>query len=167
MLALFFTNVASLAGFTVVPTEKFDQLTASHDAIEKLKLNHAKQKTLTTEHFFNRTSQKVGQTALSALTIGAQAVVGTLTYMELNEYCEEKQRLSEQENLLFNINNGFDFDTCLRFAKKDSIDIKEQAWNMVKKTANVDVVAAGEDIKTSQKELAKQLKQIESLYKQP
>lgn len=131
---IFFNSLFGMLGYAAIPLEQLHKLKASTQVVDKLKANHKAKKKKVTKRFAKRTGKKVGATAVSAATIGTVAVVGTLTYIELNEYCEEKRELLKEENILFNKNQSFDFTQCMEEAKADSTQIAEEAWLMVKKS---------------------------------
>lgn len=129
---LFFSSLFGMMGYAAIPLEQLHKLKATTQVVDKMKANHKTKKNRITKRFAKRTGKKVGATAVSAATIGTVAVVGTLTYIELNEYCEEKRELTKEENILFGKNDAFDFNQCLEEAKVESTEIAEEAWMMVK-----------------------------------
>lgn len=133
---LFFSSLFGMLGYAAIPLDQLHKLKASTQIVDKLKANHKTKKNRVTKKFAKRTGKKVGATAVSAATIGTVAVVGTLTYIELNEYCEEKGELLKEENILFNKSDVFNFSQCMEEAKQDSTQIAEEAWSMVKKSGS-------------------------------
>ena len=133
---VFFSNLFNMLGYAVIPLEQLHKLKASTQVVERLKANHKTKKHKITKRFAKRAGKKVGATAVSAATIGTVAVVGTLTYIELNEYCEEKHELIKEENILYSQNTAFNFTQCMEGAKADSSQIAKEAWSMVKKSGS-------------------------------
>lgn len=131
---IFFSSLFGMLGYAAIPLEQLHKLKASTQVVEKLKANHKTKKNKITKKFAKRTGKKVGATAVSAATIGTVAVVGTLTYIELNEYCEEKKELLKEEDILYGQSTEFDFSQCMEEAKAESTQIAEEAWSMVKQS---------------------------------
>ena len=88
------------------------------------------------KRFIKRSGKKVAITAASAATIGTVAVIGTLTYLEISQYCDEKKRLNDEANILFDTQEKFDMQACLEQGKKDSAQFANQAWQSVKHSSS-------------------------------
>ncbi|GAD03605.1 hypothetical protein AALB_3685 [Agarivorans albus MKT 106] len=87
-----------------------------------------------------------------------------MTYIEINEFCEDQRQLSEEENILFNMNLTFDFSTCVESAKEDSTKIAQEAWTMVKQSGISAVESVDETIEPSRRELIKAFEAIDQFF---
>lgn len=164
VVKLFFSSMLGFLGYATLPLEQFQKLKASQQVVNKLKANHKAKKVKVTKRFFKRTGKKVGATAISAATIGTVAVVGTLTYIEINEYCEDKNTLIEEENILFNKSDVFDFDACVEEVKSDSSKITQEAWLMVKQSSDDMVESLDDVLAPTRKELIKLFETIDKYF---
>ncbi|MBU2872171.1 hypothetical protein [Colwellia sp. E2M01] len=163
---LFMSSLLGVLGYAAVPLAELSSLKASQQAVNKLKANHQSKKTKATKKFAKRTGKKVGAIALSAVTIGTVAVVGTLTYIELNEYCEQKRELINEENILYNTNLSFDFNICMEEAKADSTLIADEAWKTVKESSAEVVGEINNFLQPSREELRKLFEKIDRYFAQ-
>lgn len=133
LIAKFFlSGFLGLFGYSAVTLSELQRLTASKQVVEKMKTRHKAKKVNATKKFYKRAGKKVSATALSAATLGTVAVVGTLTYLEISQYCEEQKELIDDENILFSTHELFDTTACLSRAKEDSMAITSAALAEVK-----------------------------------
>ncbi|TYK64349.1 hypothetical protein [Colwellia echini] len=161
---LFFSSLLGVFGYAALPIAELSKLKASQQVVDKLKTNHKAKKTKTTTKFAKRTGKKVGAIAISAATIGTVAVIGTLTYIELNEYCEEKRELINEENILYNTNLTFDFNICMEQAKSESSLIADEAWSTVKASSTEVIDNINGFLKPSREELSRLFEKIDKYF---
>ena len=107
--------------------------------IDTIKKRHKTKNLNASKRFSQRSSKKIALSAITAGTIGTVGVVFTVAGLEVYDYCEDKQELLKDENILFDTNKKFNYKTCLDEATKDSKKIitlvKEpikNAWNETK-----------------------------------
>jgi len=166
LIAKFFlSGFLGLFGYSAIALEELQKLTASRQVVDKMKARHKTKKVNATKKFYKRAGKKVSATALSAATLGTVAVVGTLTYLEISQYCEEQKELIDDENILFSTNQSFDTEVCLSSAKEDSIAITSEALAGIK-AAVVDasdhiIDSANDLLEPSRKELIKLFEYID------
>ena len=91
----------------------------------------------------NRTSKKITVTAVSAATIGTAAVVVAVAAFEVYDYCEDKEEIHNDGNLLFKSDDKFDYKECLNDATEDS----EEIIASIKKAVPKAVESTWEDTK--------------------
>jgi hypothetical protein len=132
----FFVSIFSLFGYAAVPIESLASLTHSKKVVQKMQTRHKTKTANVSKEFIKRSGKKVAITAVSAATVGTVAVIGTLTYLEINQYCEEKRVLNDDANILFDTETDFDMNACLEQGKQDSVSIANQAWKSVKESSD-------------------------------
>ncbi len=133
---LFMNTILGLFGLAATSVKTMQQLKASRTIVEKMKTRHHQKKLKLTKRLAKRSSKRVASTA----TIGAVAVAVTMTSLEMADYCEEKEPLQEDENVLNGTAIEFDLDQCLEEAKKESKeilnDLKDSSVAAVSKAFN-------------------------------
>jgi hypothetical protein len=138
--SLFFNTLLGAFGLTMTSIDALQNLKTSQLVAERMKKRHEEKKIKTTKKYATRASKRVASTALAAATIGTVAVVATMTYFEITDYCEEKQDLQEDANILYQTEVTFDFDQCIQEGKKDSVtimsEVKESSITMVSSALN-------------------------------
>jgi len=160
LIAKFFlTSFLGLFGYSAVALGDLQKLTTSKQIVDRMKTRHQAKKVNATKKFYKRAGKKVSATAVSAATLGTVAVVGTLTYLEVSQYCEEQKELIDDENILFSTNESFDNEACLKRAKDDSVAITTEAIEAIKvgvvNTATPIIDGANDLLEPSRKELIK------------
>lgn len=136
VVKFFFTSLFSLFGYAAVPIESLASLTHSKKIMQKMQTRHKVKSANVSKRFIKRSGKKVAITAASAATIGTVAVIGTLTYLEISQYCDDKQVLNEDANILFDTQEEFDLQACLEQGKQDSANFANEAWNNVKDSSS-------------------------------
>ncbi len=136
VVKFFLNSVFSLFGYAVLPIESLKSLTHSKKIVQKMQHRNRAKSANVSKNFIKRSGKKVAITAVSAATIGTVAVIGTLTYLEISQYCEDKQVLNEEANILFDTDKQFDMNACLEQGKKDSAYFGNEAWQSIKKTSS-------------------------------
>lgn len=132
----FFTSIFALFGYAALPIENLANLTHSKKIVQKMQHRHKVKNANVSKRFIKRSGKKVAVTAVSAATIGTVAVIGTLTYLEVSQYCDEKRVLNDDANILFDTQEEFDMEACLEQGKKDSAQFANEAWKNVKESSN-------------------------------
>jgi len=128
----FFSSIFGLFGYAALPIEQLNKLAHSKNIVKKMQSRHKTKSANVSKRFIKRSGKKVAITAVSAATIGTVAVIGTLTYLEISQYCDEKLVLNDDANVLFNTENKFDMSACLEQGKQDSANFANEAWQSIK-----------------------------------
>ncbi len=131
----FFANVLALFGYAAMPLTELAHLTQAKQIVHKMQKRHKSKSANVSKRFIKRSGKKVAVTAVSAATIGTVAVIGTLTYLEISHFCEEKRTLNDDANILFGENDSFDMQACLSQGKHDSANFANEAWQQVKNSS--------------------------------
>jgi len=170
IVKFFFSNILSLFGLAVLPLENLKSLQYSTQIVKKMQDRHKVKSENISKRFIKRSGTKVVVTAVSAATIGTIAVIGTLTYLEISQYCDDKYLLNEDANLLFNIENNFDMQACLEQGKQDSAHFANAAWQSIKDQSNdvLDEIERSTDefLDPSRKTTAELFESIDKWYNQ-
>ena len=132
----FFASIFSFFGYAALPVEKLAGLNHSQKVVQKMQTRHKEKSANVSKRFIKRSGKKVAITAASAATIGTVAVIGTLTYLEISQYCDEKRILNEDANILFGTHEAFDMQACLEQGKQDSANFANEAWQSVKDSSS-------------------------------
>jgi len=135
IIKFFLSSLLSLFGYAVLPIESLKSLTHSKKIVQKMQHRNKVKSANISKRFIKHSGKKVAVTAVSAATIGTVAVIGTLTYLEISQYCEDKQMLNEEANILFGTNKQFDMNACLEQGKQDSAQFANDAWQNIKETS--------------------------------
>lgn len=136
-LKFFFSSLLGLFGYAAIPVENLAQLNQSKKIVQKMQNRHKTKSANVSKRFIKRSGKKVAITAVSAATIGTVAVIGTLTYLEVSQFCDEKRVLNDDANILFNTDEVFDMQACLEQGKQDSVQFANEAWQGVKDSSSV------------------------------
>jgi hypothetical protein len=120
----------------VLPIESLNGLTHAKKIVQKMQHRHQAKSANISKRFIQRSGKKIAVTAVSAATIGTVAVIGTLTYLEISQYCEDKQVLNADENILFDSDKKFDMNACLEQGKQDSAHFANEAWQSIKQASS-------------------------------
>ena len=163
----FLSSFMGLFGYSAIPLSELTKLKASSQIMEKMKSRHKTKKVNATKKFYKKAGKKVSATAISAATLGTIAVVGTLTYLEVSQYCEEQKDLIADENILFSTHKVFDSQACLSRAKQDSLKITDEAIKAIKHTSieasNIIIDGADSLLEPSRKEIVKFFEYIDEV----
>jgi hypothetical protein len=136
VVKLFFSSLLTFFCYAVLPIESLKSLTHSKKIVQKMQHRNKAKSANVSKRFIKRSGKKVAVTAVSAATIGTVAVIGTLTYLEISQYCEDKQALNEEANILFDIDKEFDMSACLEQGKQDSAHFAHEAWQSIKESSS-------------------------------
>ena len=118
--SLFLNTILGAFGLASTSIETLQNLKNSHLVAQRMKTLHKQRKIKTTKRFAARSGKRVASTALAAATIGTVAVVTAMTYLEISDYCDQKQDLQEDANILYGTEVEFNFDQCIEEGKKES-----------------------------------------------
>ncbi|WP_321323988.1 hypothetical protein [Thiomicrorhabdus sp.] len=143
VVSTFLNGILGLFGLASTSTKTLNELRNSKQVVENMKKRHAEKKLAVSKKYVKRSSQKIASSAVAAATIGTAGVVVTIAGLEVYEYCEDKKELQEDENILFNKKEEFNFNECLIAANEDSKEIVTS----VKKAVPEIVDQAWEDTK--------------------
>lgn len=111
--------------------------------INTIKKRHKAKSLNTSKRFAVRSGKKIASSAIAAGTIGTAGVILIVAGLEVSDYCEDKEELLNDKNILFDTNEKFDSGTCLKEAKRDS----EEIIISVKKSSSELVENSWEDTK--------------------
>lgn len=130
LAANFFLNsILGVFGLAATSVETLQGLQASQQVVNRMVNRHKSKKVKVTKRFAKKASGRVASTALAAATIGTIAVVVTMTALEVEDYCEEKQELQEDENLLNGTQVEFDYKQCYEAGIEDTKFIYNELKN--------------------------------------
>ncbi len=132
----FFSSIFAFFGYAALPIDHLSKLTHSKNIVQKMQNRHKTKNANVSKRFIKRSGKKVAITAVSAATIGTVAVIGTLTYLEVSQFCDEKRVLNEDANILFDTQESFDMEACLEQGKQDSALFANEAWESVKNSSS-------------------------------
>ena len=85
-----------------------------------MKKRHKTKKLGVSKKYVKRSSKKIASSAVAAATIGTAGVVITIAGLEVYDYCEDKEELNEDENILYSKNEEFNYSECLTATSEDS-----------------------------------------------
>jgi len=144
---LFLNSLLGLFGLAATSVSALQQLSASQRVVEQLKSRHQQKKLNVSKRLATRAPRRVASTALAAATLGTVAVALTLTSLELADYCEEKQALQDDENLLYGRSIEFDFEQCFVEAEEESkailMELKNSSFSAVAEVFSGTLNASG------------------------
>jgi len=123
LASMFLNSILGVFGLVSTSMSTFNNLQESKRVMNLVKKRHNQKKLNMSKKFVKRSSKKVVSSAVSAATIGTAAVVVTVAGLEVVDYCEDKKELNEDENILFTMNNEFDYSACVNDAQNDSTEI--------------------------------------------
>lgn len=134
--SLFLNSILAAFGLVATSIEQMNQLRQSQQVVETMKDRNADKKHKSPRKFAQKAGKKLSTTAVAAATVGTVAVVGVTTFFLAEEYCDEKEELNEETNLLYGTNEAFNRKACLTAAEQDVKvvwdDVKEGATGAVK-----------------------------------
>ena len=134
--SLFLNTILGTFGLVSTSIDALQNLKSSHLVAQRMKTLHKQRKIKTTKRFAARSGKRVASTALAAATIGTVAVVTAMTYLEISDYCDEKQDLQEDANVLYGTNVAFNFDQCIEEGKEESKRILSEVKEYSVETAS-------------------------------
>ena len=118
--SMFLNSILGVFGLASTSIETLNNLQESKQIIDKVKKRHKTKKSNMSKKFLKRSSRKITASAVSAASIGTAAVVITVMSLEMLDYCDDKKELQDNENILFNKTNSFNYSECMKEAQKDS-----------------------------------------------
>lgn len=170
MVKFFFSSIFALFGYAALPIENLHHLTHAKHVVQKMQSRHKIKSANVSKRFIKHSGKKVAITAVSAATIGTVAVIGTLTYLEISQYCDEKRLLNEEANILFDTQTEFDMQACLEQGKQDSAHFANEAWQSVKTSGSgvLDSIATSSDelLDPSRKAIVALFESMDKWYQQ-
>ncbi|MGB5324464.1 MAG: hypothetical protein WBN40_03430 [Pseudomonadales bacterium] len=128
LMSLFFNSILGVFGLAATSVTALQNLKNSQQVVDKMKARHAKRKHEVSKRHSKKAGKRIASTALAAATIGTLAVTATVVGLEVNDYCEERQALQEEENLLYGSDVAFDWDLCVQQGLEDS----KSLWASIK-----------------------------------
>lgn len=136
--AFFLNTVLGMFGLVATTADTMEALTRSHQIVESLKSQHSQKRMKVTKRFAKRATKRVAGAAAAAATIGTVAVAATMVGLEVEDYCEEKEDLNIESNILYGTSDEFDFKQCIASGLDDSKTIMQD----VKASASIAVAEA-------------------------
>lgn len=118
--ALFLNSILGVFGLVAAPIHTYQEMKAAQHVVKKMKKRHATKKSKAGKKLGKKASKRVGASVLAAATIGTLAVATAVTAMEISDYCDEKEELQEDENILNETQVEFDMEQCLDEGKNDA-----------------------------------------------
>ncbi len=133
---IFLNSILGIFGLVSTSVDSFNSLVEAKQTMSKVKKQHKVKKANLSKKFVKRTSKKITATAMGFVPgAGAVMAVSAVTALAVIEYCEDKEEINNEGNLLFGTDNSFDYTACMTEAKKDSLvmveSVKEDAPNVV------------------------------------
>ncbi|MGB5198417.1 MAG: hypothetical protein WBN68_11080 [Sedimenticolaceae bacterium] len=132
--SLFLNSILGLFGLAATSVGTLSSLQASQQIVEKMKQRHLRKKARVSKRFVKRSGKRVASAALAAATVGTVAVAVAMTSMEISDYCEEKETLQKDANLLYGTDVAFDLETCIEESQDDANAILSEATDTVMQT---------------------------------
>jgi len=120
---LFLNSILGAFGLVSTSLGTFSNLQQSKQTLDLVKKRHKTKKANISKKFVKRTSKKVAASAVSAATVGTAMVVITVAGLEVIDYCNDKEELLNDGNILFRTGDSFDYYECMSEAKNDSSEI--------------------------------------------
>ena len=120
VMSIFLNSILGVFGLASTTVDALNNLKESKQILDVVKKRHNIKALNISKRFTKRSSKKAAASAVSAATLGTAAVVITVVGLEVMDYCNEKQELHEEGNILFKTNNKFNYTECLSEAKNDS-----------------------------------------------
>jgi len=149
--SLFFNSMLGMFGLTTVAVDKLSKLTAASQVLDTVKSRHKNKKLQTSKKFIKKASKKIASTAVAAATVGTVAVAVAMVKLEIDDYCEDKKQLQDDDNALYSTNIEFNLSQCITEANADSKVIYSEAKEAVRaaasKAVQVTVDATSEQLK--------------------
>ena len=127
--SLFLNTILGAFGLAATSIDALQNLRASQQVVEKMKKRHAHKEANVSRKLAKGSTKRVASTALAAATVGTVGVAVTMASFEVAKYCEEKEELQDDANILYGTNVAFDFDQCLEEGKEDSKQMLEDLKN--------------------------------------
>ena len=132
--SLFLNSILGVFGLAATSVGTLSSLQASQQIVEKMKQRHLHKKARVSQRFVKRSGKRVASAALAAATVGTVAVAVAMTSMEISDYCDEKETLQKDANLLYGTNEAFDLETCIEESQDEARAILSEATNTVTQT---------------------------------
>jgi hypothetical protein len=124
--ALFLNPILGLFGLAATPLDTLQRLQSSDRILSQLKERNARSQAQVTERFAQQAGQRVASLAAAAATVGPVAVAMASVSIEAERYCDERQALQQQADLLHGTETAFDRERCFEEAKRDMQAILEE-----------------------------------------
>ena len=132
--SLFLNSILGVFGLAATSVGTLSGLQASQQIVEKMKQRHLRKKARVSKRFAKRSGKRVASAALAAATVGTVAVAVAMTSIEISDYCEEKEALQKDADLLYGTNAAFDLETCIEESQDDAKAILREATDTVTQT---------------------------------
>jgi len=117
---LFLNTILGSFGLVTTSVDTLNKLKSSQIVMEKMKTRHRAKQLNATKKLAKRSSRRVASASLAAATIGTVAVAVTMTGFEIHDYCEDKESLQTDNNILYGTTDEFNFEACIEQGKAES-----------------------------------------------
>ena len=135
--SLFLNSLLATFGLVSTSIESMQQLQQSKKVVEQMKTRHKAKKKNFSKKFTKRAGAKLSSTATSAIPIiGVVGAIVAIAALETSYYCEDKQELQDDENLLFGTDKAIDKEQSLAEAQQDSKAMITEAKGAVSESIN-------------------------------
>lgn len=137
---LFLNTLLGTFGLVTTSVDTLNKLKSSQIVMDKMKTRHQIKKRNVTKKLAKRASRRVASASLAAATIGTLAVAATITGFEIVDYCEDKESLHIDSNILYGTTDEFDFEACIEEGKSESkrilTDVKQSSNQLLNEAMN-------------------------------
>lgn len=137
---LFINTLLGTFGLVTTSVESLNKLKSSQRVMDKMKTRHQAKKLNVTQKLAKRSGRRVASASLAAATLGTVAVAVTITGFEIHDYCEDKESLQTDDNILYGTTDQFSFEECIQQCKVESkrimTEVKQSASDSVSEAIN-------------------------------
>jgi hypothetical protein len=123
-------------GLAAVPRATLERLHASDRAVDALRQRNAQERAELDREFAQRAARHVASTTIAAATVGPPAVAMATMTVEAGRYCERKEALVRDADLLLGTTTAFDRERCFEDAKRESVAILDEVKRTASKAAS-------------------------------
>jgi vacuolar-type H+-ATPase subunit H len=149
---LFLNTILGTFGLVTTSVNNLSKLKSSQIVMDKMKSRHQVKKLNVTKKLAKRSSRRVASASLAAATIGTLAVAVTITGFEIIDYCEDRESLHIDSNILYGTTDEFDFEACIEEGKSESkriiTDVKQSSNQLLNEAMNSAVRYSNEQWQT-------------------
>jgi hypothetical protein len=135
VFSIFLNSILGLFGLVSTSLDTLNQLKDSQEIVETMKERNKSKKKKAPKRFARKAGTRVAASAVAAATIGTAAVTLTVFGLEVHDYCEEREQLLEDENLLNGTEETFNYQKCMSEAQSDSKQILIEAKDSISDSA--------------------------------
>ena len=123
VFSLFLNTILGVFGLAATSVQSLQKLKASQEVVQRMTKRHETKKLKASKKIVKRAGKRIGAAAFAAATVGTVAVAAIVTGLEITDYCDEKEELQNDANILYGTDVEFNNRQCVAQAKDDSIAI--------------------------------------------